>query len=83
MAKIIRIIKTDFELDEERLSQLEGQGITLISVNYVKEFKLVDDGSGWEDDIETSTWVYHFRCAGENANHDRYIERAKRTPQKA
>lgn len=58
---MIKIVREDQELDENRLDQLEAQGLTLISVNYVKGAELVDDGNGWDDEIKTTTWVYHFR----------------------
>lgn len=63
---MIKIIREDQELDEDRLNQLEAQGLTLISVNHVKGSKLVDDGNGWIDDIKTTSWVYHFHRPGRN-----------------
>jgi hypothetical protein len=67
----IKIVREDHELGEDRLNQLEAQGLTLISVNYVKGAKLVDDGHGWVDDIKTTTWVYHFRSAAQKLHGDR------------
>lgn len=58
---MIKVICVDNMLSEDRLNQLEAQGLTLFSVNYVTGAKLVDDGHGWMDDIKTTTWVYHFR----------------------
>ena len=65
---MIKIIREDHELDEDRLNQLEAQGLTLISVNHVKGSRMVDDGSGWEDYEKTTSWVYHFHSAARKSS---------------
>jgi hypothetical protein len=68
---MIKIIREDHELGEDRLNMLEAQGLTLISVNHVKGSRRIDDDSGWEDYEKTTTWVYHFRSAAQKLHGDR------------
>jgi hypothetical protein len=68
---MIKIIREDHELDEDRLNMLEAQGLTLISVNHVKGSRRLDDDSGWVDYEKTTTWVYHFSSAVKKLHGDR------------
>lgn len=67
----IKIVTKEKALDEVTLTRYENQGLTLIAVNHVKGSRLIDDGSGWEEYENTTSWVYHFRVAGEKMHGER------------
>jgi hypothetical protein len=69
---MIKIIKSKTELSEDRLNQLEAQGLTLISANcaVTSEYgNMSPMGMSFKHDV--TRWTYHFRCAGEKLHGDR------------
>ena len=61
---MIKIIKSENEeLDEDRLNQLEAQGLKLISVYHIvyHDRVPVDGGVGGSRRVDRPVWVYHFR----------------------
>lgn len=65
---MIKIIRELHELDEDRLNQLEAQGLRLISVYHIicHDRVPIDGGVGGSRRVERPVWVYHFRTADPN-----------------
>ncbi len=58
---MIKIIKAKRELSEDRLNQLEAQGLTLISANCAVTNEWSDGMPGMSVKMDVTRWTYHFR----------------------
>lgn len=81
---MIKILKPEHELSEERLNELEAEGLTLISVNctVTKELgKMSPMGMSYKHNV--TRWTYHFHVAAKKSSGPSpYDASAKRTSQK-